>query len=434
MRSYTVIFVGLFLCFISNASAQVVYSVGTQQVYDSNIFLESGSRPEGLPEDVELFEEFDGKENSDFISNPYVSMAGRVDLSPKLVTAFSARLGAILFADNSRENRFAVDGMFSITPEEGVLPPHWTFFITEALTSQANAVGIAQGATTRQGQLNTISIGGGLNNYEITSRNRVSATLSSSRQDFLGQFLFSSNDGAERQEIQGVDSFNHSFSTRVDHQFSERFSIFGANNLNYFDATGGESNSLGGFDVNDQDRLNNSISVGVMYRLSDKLQAGASVGNDLSRFSNNNSPVGLNRDKTQSNLFYGANLNYLVSERAVLGLNIMQSGASDIDGSRIIIRTAGLNGSYMFSNQLSGMLSGVFSQFDRGDSLSNSTDRYEALANLRYSVTDYLALSAGYSYVKQEAASSSAQLFNGGEFDGHRAFVSIDTGFMALAR
>jgi hypothetical protein len=422
------------LFFVSSAAAQVVYSVGTQQVYDSNIFLESGSAPQGLPEDVELLKEFDGKKNSDFISNPYVSAAGRVNLSPKLVTAFNARLGAILFADNGRENRFAVDAMFSVTPEEGVLPPQWTFFLTEALTSQANAVGIAQGATTRQGQLNTISIGGGLNNYELTARNRLTATVSSSRQDFLGQFLFSSNDDNERREIQGVDSFIHSFLTRVDHQFDERFSIFAANNLNYFDATGGQTNNFGAFDVDDQDRLNNSVSAGVMYRLTEKLQAGASVGNDLSSFSRSQTASGIERDNTQSNLFYGANLNYLASERAVLGLNVMQSGASDIDGSRIIVRAASLNGSYMLSNALTAMVSGVFSQFERGDSLSNSTDRYEALANVRYSVTDYLALSLGYGYVKQEAGGSSAQLFNGGDFDGHRAFFSIDTGFMALAR
>jgi len=423
---------------VEGRAQQVVYSVGTQQVYDSNIFLEDESVPsENLPTrpDGSRFEEFDGDKNSDMISNPYVSAAGRVNLSPKLITNFSARVGAMIFSDNDRENRSTVDGLISITPEQGVLPDYWTFFVTEALSSQANAVGIAQGASTRQGQQNTLSIGGGLNNYALSDRTAFTATISSARQDFLGQFLFSSNDDTERVEIEGVDSFTHSFQTRVNHQVTQKLNGFVGANVNYFDVTGGESNNLGVQDTNDNDRVNLSPTTGFNYTATEKLQLGASVGVDFSRFANSREGDSSARDKTQSNLHYGANLSYILSDRSLVGLNIVQSGGTDIDGNRILVRTVGANGSYMLSNKASANLSGQFTQFDQGDSLSRSSERYEGIASLRYSLMEALAVSVGYSYVNQKAdggAVGGIGLFNSGDFDGHRAFVSLDTGFVAF--
>ena len=36
-------------CSAQNAAAQIVYSVGTQEVYDSNIFLEDDKTPATIP-------------------------------------------------------------------------------------------------------------------------------------------------------------------------------------------------------------------------------------------------------------------------------------------------------------------------------------------------------------------------------------------------
>ena len=82
--AYFVAVAGLFSA--QTASAQIVYSVGTQEVYDTNIFLEDDQAPATLQldKDGNPFEQADGELNEDFISNPYVSLAGRIPSEIKL--------------------------------------------------------------------------------------------------------------------------------------------------------------------------------------------------------------------------------------------------------------------------------------------------------------------------------------------------------------
>jgi len=433
---------------LSPSSAQIVYSVGTQQVYDSNIYLEDKGNGGGPADpDGNQFEEFDGELNEDFISNPYVAMAGRIPTGSKMVTNFSTRLGAVLYTDNDQENRFTVDGMLSFKPEDGVMPEYWTIGLTEGISSQANAIGIAQGGATRQGQLNTITLMGGLNQWFFTGKDSLSAPLSVSRQDFLGQFLFNEEEEDRRQTIEGVDSMTYAFSPKVDHRFNDRWSANLTNTVQYYDVTGGDSNDLAsGGASNDADRINYSPSLGVNYTASDRLRIGGQTGVDFSRFVNdrqvtvldeNGNPVttAVERDDSFSNLFYGGNLSYALAQTTSLGLNVLQTAGTDIGGNRLLVRTVGANGSHLFTDRISANLGFNFTQFTQGDSLDKPSERYEALANVRYSITDAISISAGYSYAKQNRPSGGdVTLFNNGDYEGHRAFVSLDTGFVAFTR
>ena len=129
----------------SLAAAQVVYSVGTQEVYDSNIYQEDDRISENTPRtpDGALYEELDGKRNDDIISNPYVSLASRLPLGSKIDASASLRLGAVAYSSNSDESRGTVDGLFTAAPAEGSLPEYILVRFTDTITSQAGGVGVA---------------------------------------------------------------------------------------------------------------------------------------------------------------------------------------------------------------------------------------------------------------------------------------------------
>jgi hypothetical protein len=429
----------------SLAAAQVVYSVGTQEVYDSNIYQEDDRISENTPRtpDGALYEELDGKRNDDIISNPYVSLASRLPLGSKIDASASLRLGAVAYSSNSDESRGTVDGLFTAAPAEGSLPEYILVRFTDTITSQAGGVGVAAGAATRQGQQNTASLQAGLNRYALTDRDAATNLFLVSRQDFLGQFLFTSNDDSRRIDIEGVDSFTYGMTTRYDRMLSDSWTAFLSNNISYFDVTGGSSNNLNSNDLSsDLDRINDTPAVGATFVAGPKLQFTGQTGVDFSRFSTSpqnteqqSAVTGVTelRDRSQSNFFYGATMAYTASERAVLAVNILQSAGTDIDGDRLMTRTFGANGSYAITDTLSGILSGQLSQFTLGDSLAKPTERYEAVASLRYGLTDAIALSLGYSYVVQDRPQeATAVFFSGGDFEGHRAFVSLDTGFVGL--
>lgn len=443
-----VLFCALCFCFCAykSAEAQTVYSVGTQQVYDSNIYLESGKPFTGeVPEDPNgrPFKEFDGDKNDDFISNPYIAVAGRIPFFSEVVANYSARTGFLLYTNNSVENRATADASISLTPEQGVLGQYWTLGLTDVLSSQANSVGVAQNTSARQAQINNVSLSGGLNNYNFTNQDSFSNILSISRQDFLGQFLFGGNNDDERTEMQGVDSFGYAMNSRLNHKISERWSLYLNNNLNYYDVTGGTTNNVGGDTGRNNDRVNDSPSIGFTYFPGQYLQLNASTGVDFSYYTNaqpnrvldENGEFIDTRDKSQNSFFFGSSAGYTISDRAMAGINIMQSAGTDIDGNRILVRTVAAHGSYIISDRASGNLSAQFNQFDNGDNLNDATDRYEILASVRYSITDAISLSVGYSYSNQNAEGNTPTvLFSNGDYDDHKAFLSIDTGFIGILR
>lgn len=425
-----------------SAVAQVVYSVGTQEVYDSNIFLEDDKPTANLPVDKNgnPLEQGDGKLNSDFVSNPYLSIAGKLQEGAKVVTNYNTRLGFILYNENTQQNRVTFDGTISIAPTEDALPKYYTLFVTDTMSSQAGAVGVAQGAASQQAQINIASITGGLKAYELNDSNTFSNLLSVSRQDFLGQFNLSSASDTERLTIPGVDSFTYAMNTRLDHSIDSKWSLFTANNLNYFDVTGGEFGDSGDSSraTSTLDRVNISPSVGGSYVASPRLQFSGSTGVDFSIFSNDtqSTTAAIQRqDSTQSSFFYGGSSSYTVSDRTSLGINILQSAGTDINGGRLLSRSFGFNGNYILNNRLSGQLGAQLAQFTLGDSLSKPTDRVSLIASTKYSLTESVALSVGYSFVVQNSdATTTSILFNNGDYEGHRAFVSLDTGFLGFLR
>jgi len=343
--------VGLSLC--QNAAAQVIYSVGTQQVYDSNIFLEDDKLSTSAPvdQDGNAFEQADGDLNGDFISNPYLSLAGKVPTGSKIVTNYNAKLGFILYNENTQQNRVTVDGTFAVSAGENLLPKYWTFSFSDTMSSQAGAVGVAQGSAAQQGQINIATISGGLNAYRLNESNAFSNLFNVSRQDFLDQFnLSSSNNNDQRLTIPGVDSYTYGMNTRLDHTIDSKWSVFLANTVNYFDVTGGSSGDGGVANANvdsNLDRVNISPSVGGSYAASTRLQFTGSTGIDYSRFANsgdNTTSIGTaTQDQTQSSFFYGGSSSYIVSSRASLGVNILQSAGTDINGGRLLSRSFGVN-------------------------------------------------------------------------------------------
>lgn len=420
--------------------AQVVYSVGTQEVYDSNIFLEDDKALSTVPVDKDgnPFEQADGDLNSDFISNPYVSMAGRIPTGRKIVTNYNARLGFIVYNDNTDLNRATVDGTLAINPGEEVLPQYWTFGFYDTMSSQASAVGVAQGAASQQGQINVATISGGLSNYKFNEANSFTNVFAINRQDYLEQFNLSGSDD-DRLTIPGVDSMSYGMNTRFDHSINSKWTAFLSNNLNYFDVTGGTFGDGGDNGASSGlDRVNISPSLGASYAANNRLQFSASTGVDFSKFSSSgdsNTSTNLNQDDSQSSFFYALTSSYTASERASVSLNVLQSAGTDVNGGRILSRSFGANGSYMFNNLLSGNLGVQYAQFTLGDTLSKPTDRVTVTAAAKYSITDTVALSAGYNYVVQNSErETTSLLFNNGDYAGHRVFVGLDTGFMGVIK
>lgn len=434
--------------------AQIVVSAGVQELYDSNIFLEDNnadlSNTNLPPQAVNKY--VDGKLNDDFITNTYVETSSAPRMSRYFSSAIDARLGGMFFGSESSEDRITLDSLVKLESEEVLIRRPWSVSVTSAFNSGATSLGTAEGSAARRGQSHTATLNIDSGERMVLEKTTFAAGYSLVRYDFLGEFLTQSSDSQRDNffKLRGSDYFDNRIHTKFTNVANSDTEFFLTNDADYMTFTSGDSDTSSVESSSDLDRINYTPSVGARYIPMHDLVLSGQVGMDLSYYTNTppmRSVSSVNADgtvttelktpsDTETSLFWGTDLTYLLTQSTTLGLTAMQSAGTDIDGNRVLVRTLALNLSQLFADTLVGTLGGRYSQFNNNNSLNNATDRFEALASLRYALTDTVALQFGYSYVKQNAdfTNNSTVLYGNGDYESHRAYVSLDTGFVGLPK
>lgn len=314
-----------------SAQAQVVYSIGVQEVYDDNIYLEGDVAPPLPAAGTEtgtpfiITDDFDGEANEDFITNVTLGASSALEFSPHVKSSIGAQLGFLMFADYSDESRMTLDAFFGASSESSLIPDPFRLSLSDRISSTNGRSSVAAGTATRQAQENDASLTLTVAEQEIAELTTVGGNYSFTRHDFLGEFLFSGSDSNVRLEEEGADYFQNSVTVAFRRQFNERLSASFDNLLSYQTFTGGDSVDFGASDVEEKnDRMNYRPSVGVGYIVNDQLLASGSVGMDLTRFDDEPTPRAVsivNADgttssftqdskSTETSLFFSGALDY----------------------------------------------------------------------------------------------------------------------------
>jgi len=449
-----VIFAAFLACFSENALAQVVWSTGVQEVWDSNVYLENGKAtpiPEGAPEDYKLPDYADGKKNDDFLTNVHISASGAIPLSTDLETAMDARVGGIFFANNTSEDKFTIDSTFSTKSRETLIPAPYSLSFSNTITSGQRDLGTAGGSASRTTAANDASLTFSDDGHEIADNTKLPWSVGLSRHDFLGELLFKSRDKVvnedgeevETYKARGSDYFSTNVNFGVTHDYSQQTKFAFNNNVNYMLFTSAESNSEN-VSNSDLNRINYTPTLSISHTPNDKMGTSASVGLNASFYTDPKERTLADgtiekSDSSALSLFWSGNVSYAVAERTSLVASAMQSAGTDIDGRRTLSRTFSLAASHSPAERVSASLSGLYTQFTRDkDSLADYTERWEAIASLNFKIMETVSLTVGYNYTVQNDPSdevSHVSLYDTssyGDYKGSRAYISLDTGFVGL--
>lgn len=449
------------------AEAQVAISVGVQEIYDDNIFLEDD---EGLPPpvvfDSDLVEpgfvldppeQADGDPDDDFLTNVYLSLNGTIPISPSIRTSAEGRVGGIFFADHDDESRLTLDTTLRITPEEILLPKPYVAAVQSKIESRANDITSATGTATKQTQQHIASLDLGVSNVELSASSRFSMLYQFSYTNFLGDFTFKERDSEELGEFndrfdeKGSDFFTNTLSSTVDYDVTNDWVAGVYAGVTDRTFTNVESNDLVPKDEEDQDRVEGNAGVKTQYLISKEVKVGGLVGISLARFKEEREPQELTVvnpdgtttqilrevDRNQEGLEFAADVTYTPDVTRSLVARVQQGVTADVDGDRLITRTVALNGVQAIGDRFRLNLGGLFVQYNIGDSLNNPTERFEVTAGASYALTQSLSLNAGWNYTVQDADEENIEesvLFNSEDYEAHRFFIGLEAGLVGLTK
>ncbi len=438
-------------------SAQVVYSLGVQELYDDNVFLEDDNRitpvvtdPAATPLPESALKQIDGDTNDDYITQVFMEASGSLPIPKYIEANASGKLGGLFFADLTDEDRLTVDTSLTLKATEDILPNKVSASLTSALSSGTNGVGTATGTAARTSEEHDATLSLGYGPIDLSSQTAANLGYTFNRHDFLGEFLFNKEKNLpedSRFEEQGSDFISNSVSADIEHTLSQETSAgvnFGVTDYAF---TSVESNSLDGGSGEDPDRLDFNASLYARHTASDELILNGQVGITNSHLKND--PAGrtivvTNSDGTQTitteqpdkdstSLTFGFGLQYLPTPGTSLGANATQAVNTDIDGDRILNRTFSLNGSQDFGERVTFSASGLFTQYSSDSSVSDSSDRFEVNTGLTISLTEAISLGLGWNYATQEVDNLNQSVtFGTNDYDVNRAYISINAGFVGL--
>jgi hypothetical protein len=445
--------------------AQVVISVGVQEIYDDNIYLESDT---GFPPPIVIDEDLtdpevvidpptqaNGDPDNDLITNAYVSLSGAIPLSPKLKSAAEARVGALLFADYGDESRATLDANLSISTEKGVIPDPFTLTTNHAIKSSSNDITVASGTATRQSQAYDGNISLGAAPIALGSATNLGAAYSLGYHAFLGDFTFNEkateNLGPfeDRFEDRGSDYLTNSIDTNIDQTITENLvgGIYAGVSDIIFTSVESSNISEETEEEDDLDRIEARTGVRSTYRLSKSLTLSGTTGVSLSRLDTEPADQTLTTvadDGTETttvlegqqddlSLTFGASVAYAPDSASSIKLAVDQGQKTDIDGDRIITRSVSLDGSRAFGDRFRLRAGAMFLQYNIGDNISKPTERLEGSVSAQYNLTQTIALEIGYNYTKQDADESNTEqrfFFNTEDYESSRAFIGLTTGIV----
>lgn len=456
----------LMFFFVAGAHAQVAITYGVQEVYDTNIFLESDIRRpnpvifnDAIEQDIEDGqlsilggEASDGEENSDFITNVFLGASGDFgDFSSVANSGWDAQVGFILFGEFSDLNRITFDSNLRLNLSDTVIPDPFYVGSNVSLSSQSQDIATAQGSSAISSQFLRVSATAGVREFEIASRTFWGLGLTSSYNAFLGE-IFINSSVPEEFEQRGSDSHTHFVNTSLIYQLTSRLRTgFVANGgLSLF--TNIDSNDIGQQDEDRAlDRYTGEALWTASYVASERLNFNVNAGLNFASFIDDPLPatetfinddgttetVLLERDSTQASAVFGGGFNYIFQPGSVFNANVSQSRVTDLDGDLVTTRSVSANVTKSFGDRFSLTAGGNFIQFSTDDTLSNAINRYEVSGSMNLLLTQNTSLVLGYNYTRQDADDADlgeALRFTTQDFDSSRVFVGINGGILGLNR
>ncbi|MCB0358530.1 MAG: hypothetical protein KDD44_02810 [Bdellovibrionales bacterium] len=437
-----------------SAAAQVVVSMGVEEVYDDNLFLESGNKrvvpegfvpPEGLTVDDIFTVDNDGKIDDDFITNVFVDISTARELGRYGTLSADVGFGALIFADLDDENRLTLDSLIQLDANREMLPNHLYASLNSDFNSGGANVAVAEGTAARQVQTHTATFAFGLENLPVANQLEGNLGYNLVRHDFLGEFVLSDRPD-NRLEEEGSDFFANTLAGSLVYALNQTTDLDVSSNVTLYTFSTVNSNDNPDLTSEELDRFDYSVSTGIQHAFSERLQGSANVGVDFSTLVDTpmdevievTNPDGTTTsivqtpDDTSSSLAFSGRLDATPFDGTGASLVVVQSSGVDTDGSRIIIRSVGLNLSQDITDRLQFGAGGRYMQFDQGDSLSDSTDRYSLSTSLRYALTESLSLSAGWNYTNQDASGQEDITSRDQDYESNRFYVAINAGLVGI--
>ena len=447
------------------AQAQVVLSAGVNETYDDNIFLENGDgTPPPIVVDSQLTnpnatiippDQADGKKNSDFLTNLNFGASGAPSLVRGLQSTLAANVGGIFFADNSDYDRLTLNTDLELRSQKELLPDPFYVNLSSQIRSQANDSTVAQGTATRMTQVHYASLDAGVRGIDVTRDTKWGLGYRLGYTDFLGDFRFSdsadSNLGPyeNRLQNQGSDYFSNGVSTSFDHTFSKQLTGSLGAALNDISFVNVDSSNSVNQSSSQLDRDEFVPSAKLRYQATKALSFDGSAGYNFTRYKDdpapttvfvvdqngNQTPVVRSNSRDQDSFLFSAGSGYNLDAGTNFYLGVNQSTTPDLNGNRLITRAVTLNGTKTLTDRLRGNVSARYLQFNAGQSLTNSNDRYEFTLGLNYSVTTSVAINTGWTYANQQAANdnlSQRVLLSAEDYAVNRFFVGLSAGFLGI--
>lgn len=437
--------------------AQVAVTISGQEIYDDNIYLESGqARPPLTEEQLTQYnlspsalESIDGETNADFIHMVSLAVSGKVPLINEVNTSASARVGTFFFSSRSDESRLSLDTNIVASPTEALLPSPFGLTLSSQLSSASQNIAVASGSVARNSLTHDANLGLTLGTFELAPATGIGFNYNLNRHDFLGELNFQDRQGEDLVKETGSDYFVNTFGGNLTRQFTERLSAGLNSNIAVYSFTGKDSID-GASTGSELDRLDWSVGSSATYQATERLTFSGNVGITTTSYIDDPAPITIasadlnegsitpapilvsSKTEDGSSLVFGGGLTYALSSGTALMARVDQSVGTDIDGTRIISRTFAADVSQSLGERYDLGLGGRFMQFDNGNSIASSpAERFELSASMRGAITQAVGLSLGLNYADQTGRESADTLLGrNGDYDVLRAFVSIDVGLV----
>lgn len=449
-----------------SAGAQVSISLGAQEMYDDNVFLEGGDRrpsfvllDDQFEEDFNegevptiLSDELDGEESDDLITNLSISFAGD---SPYLKQYMTNRaqfgVGFILFADYSSQNRLTLDGILDTAASKEWLPDPYYIGIANAFNSDASDnVSSAEGTASRATQTYVLTGRTGVAGIPLAEHVTWGLGYTGGYHVFLGELRFDDTQPGEVEE-EGSDYHTHSVGSNVDYAVSKSVTVGVRGEAGVQLYTNVETNDIDQEtrESDDLDRNNYDGRLTMNYAPDKQFKFGSFVGLNYSEYREDQLPtevtvvddqgqtttVTVARDDSTTNFIFGADTAYTFFPGTQIQLGAEQGVGTDVDGDRITTRSFFSNGVWGITDRLSWTVGGRFLQFSSTDELDNATDRLELSTSMSFLVTQQTSLVLGYNYVDQstdDPLAEEALLTRSEEYTVNRVYIGISVGILGL--
>lgn len=453
---------------ISNVNAQVSITLGLQELYDDNIFLENDNRrPAPFVLNDNIIEDLrdgnlstvssnsqDGHPDDDILSNLFVDFSGKPKALANLIeTSYQLRTGLLIFSSYSEQNRLTLDGNLRTFFSDKFLARPFYFGINNGLQSASNNLTVAGGTATQTAENYVFSAETGIKDITLIDKVTFDFGYTGGYQKFLGELLLSSKDNANTQTaINGVDFHSHVLGSNIKDQLTRDLEVglTGSGGVQIFtniENPGGEALTT---DETELDRNNAELQGTVKYTISKKLSFDGSVGAAFSQLRTDPTPrtiESLNEmgetvstvytpKDSNTGLTYNLALNYAYRPGSLITVGANQGFSTNIDGQRLIAKTYFANLIEPLTDKLKLTLGTRYFLFnDPSFELPSDTSRFEGSASINYNITQNTSFNLGYNYSKQDGDASFTEDvlgFSEPDYVVNRFFIGINTGFVGL--